>query len=78
MKPVIVNGGSKNGYKQKTAKIVGVLFIIGTAAGIMSLLTAGYIVHAPDYQLRYWNLTAPTSRTRNGFGGLADYKGFQN
>lgn len=37
---------------QKTAKIVGVLFIIGTAAGILSLITAGSIVHAPDYLIK--------------------------
>ncbi len=34
---------------KKTAKIVGVLFIIGTAAGIMSLPTAGAFILAPDY-----------------------------
>lgn len=37
---------------KKIAKIVGVLFIIGTAAGIMSLPAAGSIVHATDYLVK--------------------------
>lgn len=37
---------------KNTAKIVGILFIIGTAAGIMSLPTAVSIVHAPDYLVK--------------------------
>jgi len=40
-----------NTYK-KTARIVGVLFIIGTVAGILSLITAGPIVNAPDYLIK--------------------------
>ena len=37
---------------KKTARIVGVLFIIGTAAGIMSLPTAVSIIHGPDYLVK--------------------------
>jgi len=34
---------------QKTARIAGILYIIGTVAGILSLLTAGAAVHSSDY-----------------------------
>lgn len=37
---------------KKTARIVGVLFIIGTAAGVLSLVTAGFTVHSPDYLVK--------------------------
>ena len=37
-----------NTYR-KTAIIVGVLFIIGTVAGILSLVVAGSILDDPDY-----------------------------
>ena len=37
---------------KKIARMVGVLFIIGTAAGILSLITAGSIVRAPDYLIK--------------------------
>jgi hypothetical protein len=37
---------------KKIAIMVGALFIIGTAAGILSLITAGSIVHAPDYLIK--------------------------
>jgi hypothetical protein len=46
------NEGEKINSNKKVAKMVGVLFIIGTAAGIISLPTAGSIVHAPDYLMR--------------------------
>lgn len=36
---------------QKTAKIVGVLFIIGTAAGILSLIVTP-VLNAPDYLVK--------------------------
>lgn len=34
---------------RKTATIVGILFIIGTAAGVISVVLTGSIVGAPDY-----------------------------
>lgn len=34
---------------KKTARIVGVLYIIGTIAGILSLVLAGSILNSPDY-----------------------------
>lgn len=37
---------------KKIAKIVGVLFIIGTASGILSIITAGSIIHSPDYLIK--------------------------
>lgn len=37
---------------KKTARIVGVLFIIGTLAGIMSLPTAAYMTQDPDYLIK--------------------------
>lgn len=40
---------------QKTAKIVGLLFFIGTAAGILSLMTAGSVVNSPDYLIQLSN-----------------------
>jgi len=46
------NRGEKINSNKKIAKIVGVLFIIGTVAGILSLISAGYIVHAPDYLIK--------------------------
>jgi len=41
--------GSPDGTNRKTAVIVGVLFIIGTVAGILSFALAGPILNAPDY-----------------------------
>lgn len=46
------NGREIINSNKKSAKIVGVLYIIGTTAGIMSLLTAGSIVHASDYLIK--------------------------
>lgn len=43
------NVGEKINTDKKIARIVGVLFIIGTATGILSLITVGAIVHDPDY-----------------------------
>ena len=37
---------------RKTAIIVGVLFIIGTVAGILSVVFAGSILNAPDYLMK--------------------------
>jgi hypothetical protein len=37
---------------RKTAIIVGVLFIIGTVAGILSVVFAGSILNAPDYLIK--------------------------
>lgn len=37
---------------KKTARIVEVLFIIGTAAGVLCLPAAASIVHAPDYLVK--------------------------
>ena len=41
--------GSPRGTSRKTAIIVGVLYIIGTFAGILSLVFTGPILEAPDY-----------------------------
>jgi len=37
---------------KKTARIVGVLFIIGTVAGILSVVFSGSILDAPDYLIK--------------------------
>ena len=37
---------------RKTAIIVGVLFIIGTVAGILSVVFAGSILNAPDFLIK--------------------------
>ena len=37
---------------RKTTVIVGVLFIIGTAAGVLSVITYGPILNQPDYLIR--------------------------
>ena len=37
---------------RKTARIVGVLFIIGTVAGILSVVFSGSILDAPDYLIK--------------------------
>lgn len=41
--------GSPRGTNRKTAIIVGVLYIIGTVAGILSLVFTGPILERPDY-----------------------------
>jgi hypothetical protein len=41
--------GSPLGTNRKTAIIVGVLYIIGTVAGILSLVFTGPILESPDY-----------------------------
>jgi len=41
-----------NGNK-KDARIVGVLFIIGTAAGMFSLLLVGPILGDPNYLIKF-------------------------
>ena len=40
---------SPQGTNRKTATIVGVLFIIGTVAGVLSVVVMGGILGAPDY-----------------------------
>lgn len=37
---------------RKTSVVVGVLFIIGTVAGILSVLVAGPLLNAPDYLVK--------------------------
>lgn len=37
---------------RKTSVVVGVLFIIGTVAGILSVLVAGPVLNAPDYLVK--------------------------
>ena len=37
---------------RKTAKVIGILFIIGTVAGILSVVFAGSILNAPDYLIK--------------------------
>jgi hypothetical protein len=43
---------SPYGTKRKTAIMVGVLYIIGTVAGILSLVVTGPILESPDYLLQ--------------------------
>ena len=40
---------SPHGTDRKTATIVGVLYIIGTVAGILSVVVTGGLLDAPDY-----------------------------
>lgn len=44
--------GSARGTSRKTAIIVGVLYIIGTVAGVLSLVFAGSILNDPDYLMK--------------------------
>lgn len=44
-----MNGGSKMVTSCKVTRYVGVFYIIGTVAGILSLISAGSVIHAPDY-----------------------------
>jgi len=44
--------GSPHGTYRKTATIVGVLFIIGTVAGILSVVFAGSILSDPNYLIK--------------------------
>ena len=44
--------GSPRGTSRKTAIIVGVLYIIGTVAGVLSLVFAGPILNGPDYLIK--------------------------
>lgn len=44
--------GSPNGANRKTAIMVGVLYIIGTVAGVLSLVFAGSILNGPDYLIK--------------------------
>ena len=45
-------GESKMNTNKKTARIVGVLFIIGTVAGILSVVFTGPILDDPDYLIK--------------------------
>jgi hypothetical protein len=49
MKYSIIHGGGKMNTTRKTAVIVGMLFMIGTVAGILSFALSGPILNAPDY-----------------------------
>jgi len=44
--------GSPRGSSRKTAIIVGVLYIIGTVSGVLSLVFAGSILNGPDYLIK--------------------------
>ena len=44
--------GSPHGTNRKTAIVVGVLFIMGTAAGALSAIITGPVLGAPDYLAR--------------------------
>jgi len=44
--------GSRHGANRKTAILVGVLFITGTAAGVLSAIITGPVLGAPDYLAR--------------------------
>ena len=39
--------------EKKTARIVGALFIIGTVAGILSVVFAGSILSDPNYLTKF-------------------------
>src|SRR5688572_33301493 len=41
--------GSPGGTSRRTAIIAGVLYIVGTVAGILSLVVTGPILESPDY-----------------------------
>ena len=43
---------SRSGTSRKTAIIVGVLYIVGTVAGVLSLVFAGSILNDPDYLIK--------------------------
>jgi hypothetical protein len=45
-------GGRRMNSNRKTAIIVGVLYIIGTVAGILSVVLTGPILDTPDYLVR--------------------------
>ena len=53
-----------NAYK-KTARIVGVLYIIGTVAGILSLVVTG-----PVRSAQYYPISVPASETQLVVGAL--------
>ena len=44
--------GNTRGTSRETAIIVGVLYIIGTVAGVLSLVVAGPFLDGPDYLLK--------------------------
>jgi len=44
--------GNPHGISRKTAIIVGVLYIIGTVTGVLSLVFAGPILDDPDYLMK--------------------------
>ena len=44
--------GSPYGTNRKTAIIVGILYIIETVAGILSLVFAGTILSGPEYLIK--------------------------
>jgi hypothetical protein len=44
--------GSHRGTGRRTAMIVGALYIIGTVAGVLSLVFAGSILNDPDYLIK--------------------------
>ena len=43
---------SRSGTSRKTAIIVGVLYIVGTVAGVLSVVFAGSILNDPDYLIK--------------------------
>ena len=45
--------GSPRGASRKTAIIVGVLYIVGTVAGVLSVVFAGSILNDPDYLIKF-------------------------
>ena len=44
--------GSPHGANKRTAKFVGVLYIIGTVAGVLSVVFAGSILSDPNYLIK--------------------------
>lgn len=46
------NKENSDGFHRKTATLVGTLFIIGTVAGVLSLVFSGSILSDPDYLVK--------------------------
>ena len=59
---------------RKIAIIVGVLYIIGTVGGSLSVILTQSTLTDPDYLSK---VVANENQTRNGYGGMADREGIQ-
>lgn len=59
---------------RKIAIIVGVLYIIGTVGGSLSVILTQSTLTDPDYLSK---VVANENQTRNGYGGMADREEIQ-